>query len=220
VLIQEARDRRPPLSSQTLHTTLLDALDRLDRGRLLLVGAVASGQEPSADAATQLRVGGQALDEVAENARATMEGRPTPTPQASLSRDDLRVTVLGVTRPFLDRGGPADPGWEYTLVRLRLENTGGEPVTYDAQQFRLRSVEETVQSAVSLGLPDELHIGALEGNRLAAGIVGTLVFPVRRGVPTVALLFERQRQDVALRIPLADLVPLVIPTATPLPGRG
>ena len=75
-----------------------------------------------------------------------------------------------------------------------------------------------MQSAVSLGLPDELHIGALEGNRLAAGIVGTLVFPVRRGVPTVALLYERQRQDVALRIPLADLVPLVIPTATPLPG--
>ena len=77
-LIQEARDRRPPLSNQTLHTTLLDALDRLDRGRLLWVEAIASGQEPSADAATQLRVGGQALDEVGGERARHHRGSPNP----------------------------------------------------------------------------------------------------------------------------------------------
>jgi len=125
------------------------------------------------------------------------------------------VSILGVTRPYVDRGSPLDPAWEYVMVRLRLENLGGDPITYDANQFRLRSLDETVHSPVPLAIPDELYYGALEGNRLASGVVGTVAYAVRRGVPTVALLFERQPQDVALRIPFGDLVPLAGPTPTP-----
>jgi len=215
-LIQEARDRRPPASAQTLHTTLLDALDRLDRARRLLLSAVASGQEPGPDLAAQLQAGRQTLDDVAERARALGEGQGSPAPLASVRGGDLRVTILAVTRPYLDRGSPLDPAWEYVMVRLRLENLGGEPITYDANQFRLRSVDETLHSPVPLGIPDELYYGALEGNRLASGVVGTLAYAVQRGVPTVALYYEKQPQDVALRIPLADLVPL----ATPAPSAA
>jgi len=214
-LIQEARDRRPPPSAQTLHTTLLDAVDRLDRARRLLLGAVASEQDPGPDLAAQLRAGRQALDEVAEHSRARTEGRPTTEALATARGGDLRVSVLGVTRPYVDRGSPLDPAWEYVLVRLRLENLGGDPFTYDVNQFRLRSLDETVHSPVPLAIPDELYYGALEGNRLASGVVGTVAYAVRRGVPTVALLFERQPQDVALRIPFGDLVPLAGPTPTP-----
>ncbi len=215
-VIQEARDRRPPASAQAVHTVLLDALDRLDQARRLLLGAIASGQEPGPDMAAQLRVGRQGLDDVAERARAIAEGQPAPGPLASARGGDLRVTVLGVTRPYLDRGSPLDPAWEYVMVRLQLENLGGDPLTYDANEFRLRSVDETLHSPVPLGLPDELHYGALEGSRLASNVVGTLAYAVRRGVPTVALLYEKQNQDLALRLPLADLVPLV---PSPTPGR-
>jgi hypothetical protein len=212
-LIQEARDRRPPASAQTLHTTLLDAVDRLDRARRLLLGAVASEQDPGPDLAAQLRAGRQALDEVAEHTRARVEGRPTTEALATARGGDLRVSILGVTRPYVDRGSPLDPAWEYVMVRLRLENLGGEPITYDANQFRLRSLDETVHSPVPLAIPDELYYGALEGNRLASGVVGTVAYAVRRGVPTVALLFEKQPGDIGLRIPFGDLVPLA--PATP-----
>jgi hypothetical protein len=214
-LIQEARDRRPPASAQTLHTTLLDAIDRLDRARRLMLGAVASEQEPGPDFAAQLRAGRQALDDVAEHSRARVEGRPTSEALATARGGDLRVSILGVTRPYVDRGSPLDPAWEYMMVRLRLENLGADPITYDANQFRLRSLDETVHSPVPLAIPDELYYGALEGNRLASGVVGTVAYAVRRGVPTVALLFERQPQDVALRIPFGDLVPLAGPSPTP-----
>jgi len=214
-LIQEARDRRPPPSAQTLHTTLLDAIDRLDRARRLLLGAVASEQEPGPDFAAQLRAGRQALDEVAEHSRARAEGRPTTEALASARGGNLRVSILGVTRPYVDRGSPLDPAWEYVMVRLRLENLGGDPITYDANQFRLRSLDETVHSPVPLAIPDELYYGALEGNRLASGVVGTVAYAVRRGVPTVALLFERQPQEGALRIPFGDLLPLAGPSSTP-----
>jgi hypothetical protein len=209
----------------------LQALEQLDRGRRALIAAIASGQEPSPESLAQLRAGRQSLDAVGERARGLVEGRPPAREQGQGQQGNLRITVLGLNRPYLDRGPPLDPGWEYVSVRLRLENVGGEPVRYDAFQFRLRAADDTVHSTVPLSAPDELLYGALEGNRLASQIVGHVVFAVRKGVASSHLLYERQAGDVALQIPVGDLAPVAAAerpaatatraaAATPVPNGG
>jgi hypothetical protein len=216
-LIQEARDQRPPSGVQGLHSQLLDALAQLDRARRLLLVAIATGQDPGPELPTQLRLGRQGLDAATERARAFGEGRPSSAAQPSVTRGNLRVTLLGVTRPYLDRGSPWDPAWEYVTVRLRLENTGGPAVRYDAFHFRLRSADDTLRAPVPLGMPEELQYGALEGNRLAAQVVGNIAYAVRKGVPSVALFYEPAAGEAASQIPLSDLGQSLVPSPTAAP---
>jgi hypothetical protein len=149
----------------------------------------------------------------ADQARAFVDGRP-PVRRPSPSLGNLRVTLLGTARPYAERGAPADPAYEYMVLRLRLESVAGEPVTYDAFQFRLRAADQTVQAPVSLGLGDELLYGALEGNRLAGEIVGNVAFPVRTGVPAIAVFYASDRGEPPLEIPIGPLRP----AATGTPG--
>src|SRR5688572_23216067 len=175
-LIQQGRDQRPPTAWQPVHRGLLDALDDLDRARRALLVAATTGEAPGPDLAADLQRGQAGLVAAADQARAFAEGR-VPVRRPSPSLGNLRVTLLGTARPYADRGSPADPGYEYMVLRLRLESVAGEPVTYDAFQFRLRAADQTVHAPVSLGLADELLYGALEGNRLAGEIVGNVAFP-------------------------------------------
>jgi hypothetical protein len=166
----------------------------------------------------ELRQGRQGLADTTQRARALAQGRAsTTTSTTSLRRGDLRVTVLAVTRPYLDRGAPQDPDWEYATVRLRLENVGGEPLRYDAFQFRLRSADDTLHNPVPLGVPDELLYGALEGNRLAAGVVGNIAYPVRKSVASLALLYEPAPFTSPLEIPLAEPGATSAATTAPAP---
>ena len=155
----------------------------MDRARRLLLGAVASEQDPRPISPPNCAPGVRRRAKVAEHSRARTEGAADDEALATARGGDLRVSILGVTRPYVDRGSPLDPAWEYVLVRLRLENLGGDPITYDANQFRLRSLDETVHSPVPLAIPDELYYGALEGNRLASGVVGTVAYAVGAGCP-------------------------------------
>jgi hypothetical protein len=216
-LIQQARDQRPPARLQGLHSELLESLDSLDQARRLLLVAIATGQEPGPEPAILLRQGQEKLQRAAEHARALAAGRPPNPPPVTLTRGDLRISVLGVTRPYLGRGAPRDPAWEYLVVRLRLENLGGEAIRYDALQFRLLAADETLLRPVSLALPDELLYGTLEGQRLAGSIVGNLAYPIRKGIAVAALLYEREAGEV-WELPLAELVPPVGPAPTPAPS--
>jgi hypothetical protein len=200
-LIQEARDQRAPATAHAVHTQLLQAAEHLDRGRRLLVAAVAVGQEPGPEMAAELTRGQQVLEGTMAQARALTEGRGTPAANPGLARGNLRISVVGVNRPYVDRGAPFDPAWEYLTVRLRLENVGGEPVVYDAYQFRLRAADDTLQRPVPLSIPDELLYGALEGNRLAGSIVGEIAYPIRRGVTPVSLVYQPV-VELAVEIPL------------------
>jgi hypothetical protein len=203
-LIQQARDQRPPASLQAVHRTLLDALSALDQARRLLLVAAATGQEPGPEAAAAVQQGRQGLIQAAAQAQALSEGRPPSPDQARGTRGNLRVTVLGATRPFTDRGAPAEAGFEYLNLRLRLESVAGEPVVYDAFHFRVRTADQTEHAPTALGQADELLYGALEGNRLAAEIVGNIAFPVRVGVPALALSYVADSGDVPLVIPLGE----------------
>ncbi len=220
-LLQQARDQRPPTSAQAAHRALLDAVDQLDAARRLLLVAAVTGEEPGSEMATGLQRGQQLLLESSDQGRALLlDGRPPPrTPVPA--RGNLRVTVLGLTRPYAERGAPADAAYEYLVVRLRLESVAGEPVTYDAFQFRLRAADQTVHNPVALGVPDELLYGALEGNRLAGEIVGNVAFPIRTGMAATALFYAVDSSGAPLLIALgapasaATRAPAPPPTATP-----
>jgi hypothetical protein len=213
-LIQQARDQRPPASAQPVHRTLLDALDALDQARRLLLVAAATGQDPGPELTTTLEQGRRGLAQTTAQAQALTEGRPLATVRPAGTRGNLRVTVLAATRPYTDKGTPGDPGFEYLTLRLRLESVAGEPVLYDAFHFRVRTADQTEHPPAPLALPDELLYGALEGNRLAGEIVGNVAFPVRIGVPALALTYSPDGGDPALVIPLGD----PLPTSTP--GRS
>jgi hypothetical protein len=216
-LIQQARDQRPPPTAQAPHRTLLDALDHLDRARRQLLVAAVTGDEPGPDWAATLRTGRDGVAAAADQGRALAEGRPAAArPTVSPSRGNMRLTVLGTARPYEGRGSPADPGYEYFVVRLRLESVAGEPVNYDAFHFRLRAADQTLLNPVPLGLPDELLYGALEGNRLAGEIVGNLAFPVPTGVPATALFYVPDPGEPPLEIPLGP----PRPPATAIPTRA
>lgn len=218
-LVQDARAQRPSGGAGGLHAQLLQALDSVERLRRTLLVAVATGQDPGADLAPQVRAAAEALNGVAERARTLSAGQPPPREQSQATRGNLRISVLGVQRPYLERGAPADPAWEYLLVRLRLENIGGEPLRYESLQFRLRAADDTLHAPTPLQVPDELLYGALEGNRLASQIVGTIAYAVRKGVPSVALFYERQQGDSPFAVPLADLLPLAtLAPETPRPA--
>ncbi|MBX5491058.1 MAG: DUF4352 domain-containing protein [Chloroflexi bacterium] len=204
-LVQEARDQRPPPEAAALHAQLLQTLDAADRVRRRLLGAIAAAEPPTGDWSAELRATQDALAALAQRAGGDSGEARRPEP-AQVTRGNLRITVLDLQRPYTARGAPADPAWEYLLVRLRLENLGGEPIRYDAFQFRLRSADETLQPPTPLQLPDELLWGSLDGNRLAGQIVGTIVYAVRKGTPPVALLYERQPGEAPVVIPLADAV--------------
>ena len=213
-LIQQARDQRPPAAWQAAHRTLLDALDDLDRARRLLLVAATTGEDPGPEVAAELQRGRLALTAAADQARAVAAGRPLPR-RPSPTLGNLRVSLLGTARPYADRGPPADPAYEYMVLRLRLESVAGEPVTYDAFHFRLRTADQTLQNPVSLGLADELLYGALEGNRLAGEIVGNVAFPVRIGVPAIALFYASDRGEPPLEVPIGP--PRPAPTVPPGP---
>lgn len=213
-LIQEARDQRPSGAAQAVHSQLLDTLDLLDHARRALLVAVALAQEPGPEMATSLRDGRQALETTANRARTLAQGRPPVAAGQSLRRGDLRVSVLDFSRPYTERGTPADVGWEYVTVRLRLENTGGDPLRYDAFQFRLRAADDTMHDPIPLGIADELLYGGLEGNRLASGVVGNIAYAVRRGVAAVSLSYESGQSDSPLEIPVADRTPRAAPTSS------
>jgi hypothetical protein len=210
-LIQQARDQRPPPSVQPVHRTLLDALDALDRARRMLLVAAATGEDPGPELAAAVEQGRQGLLQTSEQARALAEGRAVANTPAGGSRGNLRVTVLGATRPYTERGAPAEPGFEYLRLRLRLESVAGEPVVYDAFHFRVRTADQTDHPPAPLGLPDELLYGALEGNRLAGEIVGNVAFPVRAGVPVLALTYAADSGETPLVIPLGEPLPTVVP---------
>ncbi len=217
-LIQQARDQRPPSSAQGVHRTLLSALDALDRARRLLLVAAATGQDPGPDVAAAVEQGRQGLLQAAAQAQALAEGRAQAIPAPAGTRGNLRVTVLGATRPYTDRGTPADPGFEYLALRLRLESIAGEPVLYDAFHFRVRTADQTDHPPAALGVPDELLYGALEGNRLAGEIVGNVAFPVRTGVPALALTYAADPNDPPLVIPLGEPVTTAVGAATAIPN--
>ncbi len=218
-LIQQARDQHPPPGAQALHRALLDALDYLDQARRLLLIAAATGEEPGPEFGTALERGRRGLLDLTQQARALANGgRVARTPTAA--RGNLRVTVLGLSRPYVDRGVPADPAFEYVVVRLRLESIAGEPVVYDAFQFRLRAADQTLHPPVAIGVPDELLYGALEGNRLAGEIVGNLAFPVRKGVPAIALFYAPDQGEPPVQIPLGSPAAIRTPSPTPDPGAG
>jgi hypothetical protein len=209
---QEARDQRPPATAAALHAQLLQALEPIEQLRRLLLVAVATGEPPPAEWTAQLRAARDALAAVAERAGAPVPEAVSRGP-GQVTRGNLRITLLGVQRPYLERGAPTDPAWEYVLVRLRLENLGGDPIRYDAFQFRLRMADETLQLPTPLQVPDELLGGALDSNRLAGQIVGNLAYAVRKGVPVVALWYERQPGESPLVLPLAATAP--VPTGEP-----
>jgi hypothetical protein len=217
-LIQQARDQRPPPSAQAVHRTLLDALDSLDRARRMLLMAAATGQDPGPALAPAVEQGRQGLLRASEQARALSEGRPVAGTRPSGARGNMRVTVLGATRPYTERGAPAEPGFEYLNLRLRLESVAGEPVVYDAFHFRVRTADQTEHMPTPLGLADELLYGALEGNRLAGEIVGNVVFPVRASVPAVGLFYAVDPGESPLIIPLGEPLPTVMPAPTARPG--
>ncbi|HEY7065997.1 MAG TPA: hypothetical protein VII06_31285 [Chloroflexota bacterium] len=212
-LIQQARDQRPPASAQAVHRTLLDALDSLDRARRLLLVAAATGQDPGPDVGAAVQQGRDGLLRTAEQARALAEGQAAATSaRPGGTRGNLRVTVLGVTRPYADRGTPPESGFEYVMLRLRLESILGEPVLYDTFHFRVRTADQTDHPPTALGIPDELLYGALEGNRLASEIVGNVAFAVRAGVPAIALSYAADSGDPPLMIPLGEPLPPGTPT--------
>ena len=225
-LIQQARDQRPPTTVQTLHQALLDAVESFDRARRLLLVAATTAQEPGPDLAAELQRGRDGIAQVTQQVSMLAQGR-APARRPSPTRGNLRVTVLGTARPYADRGAPADPGYEYFVVRLRLESVAGEPVLYDAYQFRLQSGDQTLHNPVLLGMPDELVYGALEGNRLAGEIVGNVAFPVRVGVPAAAIFYAPDPGAVPLEIPIGPprspatpaSGPAVAPAAEP-PAQG
>lgn len=206
---QEARDQQPPAAAAALHAQLLQALDTIERVRRQLLVAMATGEPPPESWAAELRAAREALAAVAE--RAGDRGATGDVVQ--VTRGNLRITVLEVQRPYVARGAPADPAWEYLVVRLRLENLGGEPIRYDAFQFRLRAADETLHPPTPLQVPDELLWGALDGNRLAGQIVGNIAYAVRRGVPAMALWYERQPGEPPAVLPLGT--PQPAPTAVP-----
>jgi hypothetical protein len=213
-LIQQARDQRPPASAQPVHRTLLDALDALDQARRMLLAAAATGQEPGPELAAAVEQGRQGLLQTAAQARALAEGQSLATNRPGGTRGNLRVTVLAATRPYADRGAPGEPGFEYLNLRLRLESVAGDPVVYDAFRFRVRTADQTDHPPAPLGQPDELLYGALEGNRLAGEIVGNVAFPVRVGVPVLALSYAADVNDPPLMIPLGEPLPVSTPTRT------
>lgn len=213
-LIQQARDQRPPAGVQPVHRTLLDALEPLDQARRALLVAAATGQEPGPELSAAVEQGRRGLLQTTEQARALVEGRPLATVRPGGTRGNLRVTVLAATRPYADRGTPGEPGFEYLSLRLRLESVAGEPVLYDAFNFRVRTADQTDHPSAPLTLPDELRYGALEGNRLAGEIVGNVAFPVRVGVPALALTYSPDAGEPALVIPLGE------PWPTSTPGRS
>jgi hypothetical protein len=126
--------------------------------------------------------------------------------------------VVSATRPFADRGAPAEPGFEYLNLRLRLESVAGDPVLYDAFHFRVRTADQTDHPPAPLGQPDELLYGALEGNRLAGEIIGNVAFPVRAGMPVLALTYAADVNDPPLVIPLGEPQPASTPTPVALAG--
>lgn len=206
---QEARDQQPPAAAAALHAQLLQALDAVERVRQQLLIAVATGEPPPEPWAAELRAARDALAAVTERAG----DRAATRDLVQVTRGNLRITLLEVQRPYLVRGAPADPAWEYLVVRLRLENLGGEPIRYDAFQFRLRAADETLHPPTPLQVPDELLWGALDGNRLAGQIVGNIAYAVRKGVPAVALWYERQPGEPPAVLPLGAALPA--PTAVP-----
>ncbi|HZS00351.1 MAG TPA: hypothetical protein VFE37_16675, partial [Chloroflexota bacterium] len=90
-------------------------------------------------------------------------------------------------------------------------SVAGEPVLYDAYHFRVRTADQTEHRPAPLGQPDELLYGALEGNRLAGEIIGNVAFPVRVGVPALALTYSVDPGDPPLVIPLGDPQPVSTP---------
>ena len=178
----------------------------------LLLVAAATGQEPGPELAATIEQGRQGLAQTAAQARALSDGRLTASTRPVGTRGNLRVTVVSATRPYADRGAPAEPGFEYLNLRLRLESVAGEPVLYDAFHFRVRTADQTDHPPAPLGQPDELLYGALEGNRLAGEIIGNVAFPVRAGVAVLGLTYAPDVNDPPIVIPLGEPQPASTPT--------
>ena len=112
----------------------------------------------AADPMDQPRQGRQGLADTTQRARAIAQGRTPTTTATSLRRGDLRVTVLAVTRPYLDRGAPQDPDWEYATVRLRLE-TARYVLAEDyvraleGRELLRREVDRALEGVAALALP-------------------------------------------------------------------